>query len=98
MQKFSVSAKLWLYPSETASWHFLTIPKEISTKIKSLQITKRGWGSVRVEARIGSTTWNTSIFPDTKSGTYILPVKASVRRAENIYIEDLVKLNIMLIP
>ena len=38
----------------------------------------RGFGSVRVEARIGDVTWRTSVFP-LNSGGYLLPVKAEVR-------------------
>ncbi len=45
---------------------------------------RRGFGSVRVEATIGKTSWKTSIFPDSRSGTYLLPLKASVRRAEDL--------------
>jgi hypothetical protein len=45
---------------------------------------RRGWGSLRVRATIGKTTWKTSIFPDEKSKSYVLPVKAEVRKKENI--------------
>jgi hypothetical protein len=37
-----------------------------------------------VEATIGSTTWSTSIFPDSTRGAYVLPVKKAVRRAEDL--------------
>ncbi len=43
----------------------------------------RGFGSIRVAATIGRTRWNTSIFPDAKSGSYVLPVKKQVRQAEH---------------
>ena len=43
-----------------------------------------GFGSVRVEATIGATTWQTSIFPDTRRRTYVLPVKKAVRAAEGL--------------
>ena len=36
-----------------------------------------GFGSVRVEARIGDVVWRTSVFP-VKSGGYFLPVKVAV--------------------
>jgi hypothetical protein len=98
MKKFTIKAKLWLYPGETASWHFLTVPKDVSTKIKKLKpLTPRGWGSVRVQAKINKTVWDTSIFPDSKSGTYILPIKASVRRAEGIFTDDSVHFTLTLI-
>ena len=43
-----------------------------------------GWGSLRVTATIGGTTWRTSVFPDAKSGAFVLPLKAEVRRREGI--------------
>ncbi|MGB7880788.1 MAG: DUF1905 domain-containing protein, partial [Ilumatobacteraceae bacterium] len=46
--------------------------------------TRRGFGSVRVEVTVGSTTWRTSIFPDTKSESFVLPVKQAVRLAEGL--------------
>jgi hypothetical protein len=46
---------------------------------------KAGWGSVRVTAKIGSTKWTTSIFPDKALGTFLLPLKAQVRKAEDLF-------------
>ena len=34
--------------------------------------------------RIGSSQWATSVFPDGARGTYVLPVKKSVRAAEGL--------------
>jgi len=39
---------------------------------------------VRVEVTIGATTWRTSLFPDSKRQTYVLPVKKDVRRREGL--------------
>ena len=47
---------------------------------------REGFGSVRVEARIGATTWRTSVFPDKRG--YVLPVKKAVRRAESLEVGD----------
>lgn len=77
-------SKLWLY-SGPGGWHFITLPVKHAKIVKALHHgARRGWGSVRVAATIGKTTWRTSIFPEKKSGSYVLPVKAEVRRAENI--------------
>ena len=46
--------------------------------------SQSAWGSVRVTARIGKSRWQTSLFPDSKAGAYLLPVKKSVREAENM--------------
>lgn len=98
MKKFSITATLWIYPGENATWHFLTIPKDISEIIKSTKpAMKRGWGSVQVSVAIGKTKWDTSIFPDKRSGTYILPVKAKVRQAEGLYDGDSVSFSVALV-
>ena len=73
------------------AWHFLTLPAEDSQQIKFLSSQeRRNWGSVRVTASIGQTTWNTSVFPDTKAGAYMLPVKAEVRKKEQIEVGNIV--------
>lgn len=80
-----VKGKVWLWPGEMAAWHFVHVDKATSDKIKASQKgPRRGFGAVKVEVRIGKTVWKTSIFPDKKSGTYLLPLKAAVRRAESI--------------
>ena len=85
MKSYSFTSKLWLYPGAQAAWHFITVPKKESALIKEKHgKNARGWGSLPVSVSIGKTTWQTSIFPDRKSGTYLLPVKADVRRKEGI--------------
>lgn len=83
--KYRVKGKVWLWPGESSAWHFVHVDKKTSETIKAKHAKpRRGFGSVRVEATIGKTTWKTSIFPDSRSGTYLLPLKASVRRGEGI--------------
>ena len=90
-----VKGKIWLYPG-FGGWHFFTLGKRVSSRIKSLMKGQlRGFGSVRAKARIGRTEWHTSIFP-TKEGTYLLPVKASVRQKEGIEKGDLVTVQLEL--
>jgi Domain of unknown function (DUF1905) len=83
---YKFKAEVWKYKFDGATaWHFVTLPKHISTEIKFLAADKKSpWGSLRVSAQIGKTKWNTSLFPDSKSGCYFLPVKADVRKAENL--------------
>lgn len=82
---FTFTAPLWVYHGK-GTWHFINVPIEQSDQIKfftSPDITgrkRRGWASVKVTATIGDVTWNTSIFPSKDSGTYVLPVKAEVRK------------------
>ncbi len=80
----SLTAPLWLWSGESGSWHFVTIPEEQSGEIRAHAFGgPRGFGSVRVEARIGDVSWRTSVFPQ-KSGGFLLPVKAEVRRRAGI--------------
>ncbi len=66
-------------------WFFAVVPAKTSGLIKrTFGHIARGWGSLRIHATIGGTSWDSSIFPDKKSGTYVLPLKASVRKAERI--------------
>ena len=79
----SFSAPLWRWSGESA-WHFLTVPEAVSDDIASRVEPGPGFGSVKVEVTVGGTTWSTSVFPDSRSGRYVLPVKAAVRRRERI--------------
>ena len=92
-----LTATLWRWSGEGGSWHFLTIPEELCGEIRALSLLRRGgFGSVRVEASIDDVTWRTSVFPQ-KSGGYILPVKAEVRRQANIGEGDDVRLALEII-
>lgn len=84
----TVTAALWLWSGENGSWHFLTVPEDQSAEIRAQAFAgPRGFGSVRVEARIDDVSWRTSVFPQ-RSGGYILPVKAEVRRKAEIVAGD----------
>jgi hypothetical protein len=100
-----VTAPLWFWSGESGSWHFITIAPEQAVEIRlesAASGPRRGFGSVRVEAAIMPSTgsgeavrWKTSIFPQ-KSGGYILPIKASVRRDAGIAADDIVTVKLEL--
>jgi hypothetical protein len=72
-------------------WHFARLPREAADDVRDLpNVEPRGFGSVRVSASIGATTWQTSLFPEKASGSFLLPVKKSVRDAEGIRTDDVV--------
>lgn len=84
MNPFEFTADLWRYTGE-AAWYFVTLPHDVADDIDEITgDARRGFGSVRVEVTVGSTTWRTSVFPDTKSGSFVLPVKKAVRSAEGV--------------
>lgn len=97
--EFEFRADVWLYPSVQAAWHFITVPKRLSATIKKTFGAKaKHWGSIPVLATIGKTSWKTSVFPDTKRNAYILPLKAKVRKAENITKGDRVVVTLNMKP
>ena len=81
--ELTFDAELWQWPGE-GSWHFLTLPAELAEEIRDRTPPRRGFGSVRVEASVGPVTWRTSLFPDTKSGSYLLPMKKEVRARNDL--------------
>ena len=86
---FSFQAKLWVWNSssetQSGSWHFVTLPQDVSKDIKAFtRHRKTGFGSVRVKARCGETEWLTSLFPSKEQQAYLLPIKKSVRKSENL--------------
>ncbi len=93
---YKIKSKVWLYPG-MAGWHFVGVPKKESEDIKKVSNVKKGFGSVPVMVTIGKTRWKTSVFPDKRSGTYLLPLKAEVRKKENIFPEDTISFTIELI-
>ena len=90
-------APLWLSDGGSAgSWTFATVPPDLADVIRDVAAgARRGFGSVRVDASIGVTAWQTSLFPDRALGTYILPVKATVRRAEGVDEGDVVHVRLL---
>lgn len=68
-----------------AGWHFVNVSKKVSKEIQeTFGNSNGGFGSIPVVVTVGKTNWKTSIFPDKKSGTYLLPIKAEVRNKEGI--------------
>ena len=82
---YDFTADLWRHHGE-AAWYFVTLPHDVADDIEARQEDgpRRGFGSVRVEVTLGATTWRTSVFPDTKVQSYVLPVKAAVRKAAGV--------------
>lgn len=97
MTRIKSKGKVWLWSTDKAAWHFLTLTKQATQTIKKLTDGKRrGWGSVKVSATVGKTTWETSVFPDKDKG-FILPLKAKVRKAESIENSDTIEVTLLLI-
>ena len=85
-------AELWIWSAKEGqgdAWVFVTVPEEVSDEIRDRAGPPRGFGSIRVEATIGATTWRTSVFPNSEeAGTFALPLKKPVRKAEGLEVGD----------
>ncbi|MEK9173103.1 MAG: DUF1905 domain-containing protein [Patescibacteria group bacterium] len=93
-KEYKIKANVWLYPGLTG-WHFVNIPKKESREIRAaFRGASRGFGSLPVMVTIGKTSWKTSIFPDKKSETYLLPLKACIRKKERFGHGDSVSFSI----
>jgi hypothetical protein len=96
---FVFEAELWEWDARrTESWTFVSLPADASEEIRDFAAgPRRGFGAVRVRARVGATTWRTSIFPDSGRGGYVLPVKRAVRQAEGLEIGGTLTVTVELI-
>ena len=79
---FEFNNKIW-FRKGPAPWFFVTVPAEPSRDLKDIsELVTYGWGVIPVHVRIGNTEWQTSLFP--KDDRYLVPIKASIRKAENL--------------
>lgn len=89
------TSPIWRYPG-AGSWHFITLPEDLARDLNA-HAPKGGWGSVKVRVTIGTSTWKTSVFPDKRYNSYILPVKKQVRSDEKLIADNLVTVNISVV-
>ena len=85
----------WTSPTAPAAWHFLTVDGAAGDALSATALMRRmeksigGFGSLKVTATLGDSTFKTSLFPSKELG-WLLPVKASVRKAEGVSEGDVV--------
>ena len=67
------------------AFFLVSLPKDASDEIKEMsEGLTNGFGSLKVEAQVGAVFWKTSIFPESKTGLFDLPLKAEVRKKNNL--------------
>jgi hypothetical protein len=92
--RFEAEVFAWEDPaSPGGSWRFARLPVDVADELRD-RAASSGWGSIRVTVSIGETTWQTSVFPDKATGSFLLPVKRAVRDAEGIDDGDVVTVNL----
>ena len=101
----SFTSRLWVWQGKGA-WFFVTLPAGSADEVRffasdQMAGRRRGFGSLRVQASIGEAAnqsrWQTSIFPDKTSGSYLLPIKAAIRQSQGLHEGDEVTVHITLI-
>ena len=61
----------------------MVVPDEPSDEIHAVsKLVTYGWGVIPAQVSIGTTSWRTSLIP--RDGRYLVPLKASIRKAESI--------------
>jgi hypothetical protein len=71
-----------------APFYFVAIPEDEGADIKLAAKGIEYWGQVPVMVRIGEVEFTTALFP--KDGSYLLPLKAAVRRSAGLEVDHLV--------
>ena len=93
--KYQFTSPVWQYPSPKGGWYFVSLPIAISNEIReNFKKQEEGWGRLKITAKINSTEWKTALWFDTKLKTYLLPLKAEIRKKEHLenkkYIETII--------
>jgi hypothetical protein len=76
-----------IYWRGPAPFFYAPIPPEHAGEVRrAAKVASYGWGCVPVEAAIGDVPFTTALFP--KDGSYLLPIKAAVRRKTDVTAGD----------
>jgi len=95
--RFTFTTTLWNTESMNA-WVFVSLPHDQSADIRDLTDGLRtGFGSQRVKVSINASHWATSIFPESATGRFVLPVKKAIRQAEGIDVGDTATVTVELV-
>ena len=95
--QYTFTAKAYHYSTsaDMIGWTIVSLPKEISIEIRdNFKYLEEGWGRMKATAKAGNSEWKTAIWFDTKQDTYLLPLKAAIRKKENIALNEDVEITI----
>jgi len=85
--KYEFITRIWKHTGQ-GSWYFVSVPHELAKEIRNyLKSKEEGWGRLKATAKIGNTEWVTAIWFDTKMNTYLLPIKAEIRKKEKLELD-----------
>lgn len=96
------TAQLWVWEVRRPdTWTFVTLPREVSRELADQAEAlgpRAGFGSIKVAVRAGSVSWRTSVFPDSASGCFVLPIKRAVREANAVEAGDDLTVSLRALP
>ena len=83
-------AELWEDQPTQVTWVFVTLPIEAADELRFMtqSLPKVGFGTIKVRVTLGSDQWLTSVFPDKSSGSFLLPIKAPIRKNQGLVVGD----------
>jgi hypothetical protein len=90
--KFEFESKVieWRGP---APFYFATTPNAVTREIEtSAGHLSYGWGCIPVDITVGNTTLYTALIP--REGTYYVPLKVALRKAEGIELGNSLKVTV----
>ena len=110
-QSVTTTLPLTRWSGDRGTYHLVVIADEVAdtitmhARLHRLEFGRqRGFGSVKVIARIGDTEWNSSVFPQRSSSeavapqkTWVLLVSKKVMRSEDLAEGDAVPLDLELL-
>ena len=93
--KYNFLNKIWKH-NGTGGWYFVSLPKDISKEIREhLQWQEEGWGRMKAIAQVKGVEWETAIWFDKKQNTYLLPLKADIRKKVNLELDHTIAVTIL---
>ena len=94
--KYKFSGKIWKHSAD-GGWFFVSLPRSISKEIRDhLKWQEEGWGRMKAMASVNGHEWDTAIWFDKKKVTYLLPLKAEIRKKAILKLHDIVVVNILI--
>ena len=90
-ERITFTGPLWRWTGGTnGTCHFVTIDGAAGEALAATALMQRletgrraGFGSLKVTAQVGKSSFSTSVFPSKDAG-WMLPVKAAIRKAEGL--------------
>lgn len=84
-RNFTITAKIFRWVGDMASWHFMYVPKDISETLRK-NFPKQSM--IKCSFTIGETTWDSSMFRNNRENNYLIPIKQKVRKSEGLMAGD----------